>query len=353
MEQVHATSKKPKLSILEAFSYGIAAENIGLKTLMLEVTPVEHLSLIDGELNADQNDYKGTGKDTKGNDIGTTIKTSNTLSAQWLCIGSSNRITPPTIRRGEQLIIYKAGDTNKYFWTTLNSDIKLRKLELAVYAWSATPDENETTAHDTTYFFEVNAMEKTVSFHTSQANGEFCGYDIQIDTGNGRLFMKDTIGNSVLMDSKEHQVRIENTEGNYFDLIKNVLNISVADEINSTTKAYKITCDTYELDASQSITTNTQTLTSTNSDATITSSGSNTIESSGKNTIDSPSNTISGAQTMLDTQLTAGGGSHGGAASIKCDIEFAKAVTSNGVNISDSHIHSNGNQGHPTGSVIG
>jgi len=350
---VQAQSKKPKMAILEAWSYGIAAENIGLDTLMLEVTPVEHLSLIDGELNSNQNDYKSTGKDSKGNNIGTTIKTSNSLMAQWLCIGNSNRVTPPTIRRGEQLMIYKAGDTNRYFWTTLNADIKLRKLEMAIYAWSATPNENEGTAHDTTYFFEVNAMEKTVSFHTSQANGEFCGYDVQIDTGNGRLFMKDTIGNSVLMDSKEHQIRIENTEGNFFDLIKNVLNISVADEINSTTKAYKITCDTYELDASQSITTTTETFTSSNTDATITSSNSNTIESGGSNTIDSPSNTISGAQTMLDTQLTAGGGSHGGGATIKCDIEFAKAVTSDGVNISNTHIHSNGNQGHPTGNVIG
>jgi hypothetical protein len=117
-------------------------------------------------------------------------------------------------------MIYQFGDADKYYWVTLKQDNHLRRLETTIFAFSATSKEVEKLDASNSYFLEVSTHRKTVTFHTSTANGEPFSYDIQIDAGKGSVTVTDNVGNTILLDSKQSRVLLKNSSGTSFDLNK-------------------------------------------------------------------------------------------------------------------------------------
>lgn len=208
-------------SELKIYSYGIAAENKKLGSRVLEVTPVEDMPLIDGEINSDLVDETITSKDSTGSEFQVKATTANSIPATWLPMGSSNRLTPPDIRRGERVVLYRFSDEAKFFWTTLHDDLKLRRLETAIYAWSGTKNEAVTEVTAANYYFlEVSTHKGLVTFHTSKANGEFAGYDVQINAKEGYIRIQDDLGQLITFDSKERQIAMKNSDDCYIEINK-------------------------------------------------------------------------------------------------------------------------------------
>lgn len=220
-----------KVSELKPYSIGIVAANKPLSEWVIDVTPIEELTMLNGEINSDQHEETVDSQDQTGAAYQIKLTKSASIKATWLPMGNGNRKTPPDVRRGAEVILWRMADSNDMYWMTLKDDMALRKLETVVYAWSATKNEADPQNQDTSYFLELSTHRKLIHFHTSKRNGEPFGYDIQINTDEGFIKFQDDAGNFIILDSKERQIAIKNTDGSYIDLNKKNLTISVPETV--------------------------------------------------------------------------------------------------------------------------
>lgn len=232
MAEHNFTPDDLQLSKFRFYSVGIVADNKALSSNVIEVVPIEEHTMVDGEINGQSTEATSDGVDASGQSYSLAVKTSNTIQATWLKLGESNRMTSPNVRRGAKVMIYQFGNADKYYWTTLQDDSNLRKLETVVWGISGTSDESATASHDTMYYFEVSSHTKTVTFHTSQANGEPYGYDIQINAADGNVRIQDTSNNVFILDSAARQLLLQNSDGSKVEVIKSIINLK-ADTINA------------------------------------------------------------------------------------------------------------------------
>lgn len=245
-------SAEPTVSKLRFYSIGIVAANKPLNSKNVEVLPTEELPMMDGYLDDNLDSYTAKGTDASGKNYNAKLKMANTISAQWLPFCDSQRLTAPDVRRGESVVIYQFGDADKFYWTTLKNDNKLRKLETVIWAFSATTKETDDLTAQTSYFFEVSTHKKLVTFHTSQANGEPFGYDVQINAADGILTVMDTAGNKFILNSPATQLRLENASGSFLDITKLIATLSTGEQINLNTKAFTVNSQTTDINAANS-----------------------------------------------------------------------------------------------------
>jgi len=252
---------KYKVSELHVYSYGLVASNKLLSSLEIEVTPLEELSMVDGEISEHIFEETVSAADSSGKKTDVKLNSSNSVTATWLPIGQPNRQTPPNVRRGEQVVLYKFGDAERIYWNTLRNDLRFRKLETVVFAFSATSKEDVNITEDNCYVFEVSSHTKQIRLHTSQANGEPFGYDILLDLDLGNFSIRDTDSNFFLFDSAARTMRYENKDGSYFDITKSVFELFTGDSgkiktTNLTVEAsdIQVKTDTMEYTASTSTT---------------------------------------------------------------------------------------------------
>ena len=229
-----------QISKLKFYSLGTVAENKKPSSKEVEVTPIEEMPMLDGELAPVAHDYSAKATDALGSSYEATVETTTTIKAKWLPIGAGNRITAPDVRRGEMVMLYKFGDTDRYFWTTLNEDLKLRKLETVIYAFSATTNEGAEMNAETFYFIEVSTHRRLITLHTSKDNGEPFGYDIQLDTGNGKLVITDDVGNYVLLDSAQRRIQLKNIDGSEYDMEKTNLTVNIPQKITFNANHFEV-----------------------------------------------------------------------------------------------------------------
>jgi len=219
------------ISKMRFYSIGIVAVNKPLSSKDIEVTPKEELVFIDGDISDQRSDYKSKGTDAAGAAYETTIKSTSSVKATWLSLAGSNRVTAPDVRRGELVMLYQFGNAKQLYWTTLKEDIKLRKLETVIYAYSDTKDEAKDGKSDTTYYFEISTHKKTITLHTCKEDKEPYMYDIQLNTKEGLLTINDDIGNHIYLNSKDRRIELMNTDNSFVNIEKKNITISSSDSI--------------------------------------------------------------------------------------------------------------------------
>lgn len=217
-------------SQLHSYSIGLAAENKPLRSRILNVTPVEQLPSLDGEIAFNPTDSITVGEDSEGNRYEVKTVMDITLSCEWLPMGS-NRVTPPDIRRGELVEVYQLGDSDQYFWRPLGLRDHLRRLETVIYAFNANPTEDEDNQIDINncYFLEVSTHNRTITLGTSQANGEPFQYTLQLNAGAGLVTLVDDIGNLVELDSSERSILAQNADESFIQLDKRTVRAESVD----------------------------------------------------------------------------------------------------------------------------
>jgi hypothetical protein len=229
------------VSKLELVSIGIVAANkplynegeIGSYCRDIEVVLIENSNFFDGDISDDPFPETHKGKDADGADYEILLTSTPSVKAKWLPLGEGNRITAPDVRRGERVRIFRVADVDGYWWATLTGDTDWRKLETVVYAFSGTRDEDKKTSPENCYFLEISTHKKLVHFHTSKADGELWGYDIQINTEPGQGFIKiqDDDNNFIILDSKERQIIAQNKDLSKVDINKRDITIDAPDNI--------------------------------------------------------------------------------------------------------------------------
>lgn len=339
-----------KFSALNFYSEGLVGANRD-GTHFIEVFPLGVLGAKDGDVSASVGRIQEEGTDGQGKRYQVTLEFTDTIPARWLPM-DTNRITPPDVRVGELVRLYRVADTDQFFWRTLGMDNNLRRLETVIYAFSATEGDVEELTPENSYFFEISTHSKQITLSTCKANREPFAYLLQIDTEEGIITIEDDVGNTIIFNSRDTLIHLENKDGSLLKLDKRNGLMVLPD-------TYEIKCTDYKLTASKSITTETEVRNDTasksydiktiaytcNADSTAKVT-SNKIDLTASiinfngNTKTSGTAAISGAVTM-----GAGGAAKGTISAAK--LESKGLITSMGKNVGGTHTHSSGGGGVP------
>ena len=230
----------PGMSQFQFYSIGIVAANKPLKSRHIEVTPMEDSPMLDGEITDNQDKYESKGSNSEGQAFEVSLKTTASIRALWVPFGDTNRKTAPDVRRGERVAIYRFGDADEYFWTTMTHHEKIRRLETAVYAYSNNSKENIENDSSSTYYFEISTHTKLITFHTAKNDGEFCSYNFQVNTKLGNFTFEDDIGNFIFLDSKEKQIKMRNIDDSFVDINRKIITLQSLDKIIMNTQHVEI-----------------------------------------------------------------------------------------------------------------
>ncbi len=191
------------------YSLGIVAKDKATQSDVITIMPIEHITDTTGDINEEVG-YESNSVNHKQVPSKVKSVSKSTISASWISLGSSNRVSSPDVIAGETVLIYTYADTNEYYWTTYLREPSIRRLEKVLYGYSNLRKgaRSESFGRDTSYWLEVDTMNKYMKVHTSDNDGEYTTYDIVINTKEGKLEIKDGVGNSVEMDSASGELTI-------------------------------------------------------------------------------------------------------------------------------------------------
>lgn len=215
-----------RVSVVHLHSIGIAAINLPLNSRDLEVTPIEDTPMTDGELTDNMSEATLRAKDSEGGYTDVKVASTVTLTASWMPFGS-NRYTPPNIRRGEKVCIWRVGDADTYYWSEYEYNADLRKLETVIYLFSDTQKESDKATPENSWFFEVSTHRKIIHLHTGKNDGEPFGFDLQIDAKQGNFLLCNDQGEQFYLESKERRWVMRNSDDCEFKIDKKDLFINV------------------------------------------------------------------------------------------------------------------------------
>jgi hypothetical protein len=247
------TNEHPQKSQLRFFSMGVVAANKALSSKTIEVTPIEHLPFVNGQLTDTGTAVQAQGTDVNGAQYSTQVASSVTVQATWLPEGDSNRQTAPDVRRNEYVKLYQFGDADVYYWTTSGLPAQ-RKLETVVHAYSGSSDESADLDASNSYYKEVSTHTGAITWHTSKANGEFTTYDIQLNAKEGYFRFQDGVGNVMVIDSTQNLFSYTNSDGSLLQILGKAMQFTAPDSIGMQTKALNIKAQTVQATIGQSTT---------------------------------------------------------------------------------------------------
>lgn len=259
-------------SSLYLFSVGYVTKNKDYNSRLIQALPVESASGTDGEVTHNPVEDILKGIDSKGDAYEVKATMTRDLECEWYPF-DDNRVTPPDVRRGELVEIYRLGNSSKYFWRSMNMRNGLRTLEHVVNAYGATPKAGGSgLSMDSCYTFIVSPLNGYINLQTTKANGEPYAYTVQINSKEGNVSITDDVGNFFELNSKETRVRLRNANDSYINIEKQTIDMK-ADEyiqmtVGGTTHKWTPT----------SITSKTQTVMSDSDTTTIKGSGSITLD---------------------------------------------------------------------------
>lgn len=282
--QKDSSTSKLTSSNLRDYSIGMVAVNKLRNSDIIEVAPLEKLTLLDGELTDHVEELSISGQSSTGS-YNTQVKTTATIKAKWWPGENTNRRTPPDVRRGEKVrIIQFADDMTNFYWTTMEDSFQLRRLETSTMAWSADASNPPDPKNNNCYVSEVSTHDGLVSFTTSKANGEKFAYNVQINTKEGKVVITDDANNYIHINSNQDLIDLTNSRGTFLRLNGDDMQINVVGNLSIKVGGSSSTdvADSTNLTSGSSI---------TNSSPTITEDGGN---------------------INLTGNISSSGGSHGG-----------------------------------------
>ena len=221
-------------TVFRMYCLGVAGENKSLTSRHLAIIPTERTPAMDGEIAFNPQSRTFSGSDKNGDPYQISVTEDATLTAEWLPMGS-NRVTPPDVRRGEPVVVYRLADSGRYYWRCMGLRDDLRRLETVIWAFNANPDDESNgngVDIDNCYFIEVSTHTKQITLGTTQKNGEPYGYGIQLDTAKGKFTLEDTIGNILHLDSAWSLWEMINSSGTHVRLDKKIIYMFAPDKID-------------------------------------------------------------------------------------------------------------------------
>lgn len=307
---------KANVSILQPYSVGLAAANLLVGQTELSVFPSEKMTHTDGEVTDHTTMTPTKGMDGSGNNYSDNVESSLAIKAKWLSRNPWLKF-PGLVRRGEEVQIWRVGDTDQYYWELMGLSNHLRRKDIILFAVSNTKDEKTTdlTAQNSV-FFELNTVDKHITLSTPENDGEKCRYVVQLNYGDANFSLSDTIGNSIVMDSVNELIQMRNASDSFIKLDKFEIVGEASEAIKFKTKLFDVQTDTFNVDST------TTTMTGTDG------------------SFDYSATKLNGSSLSMSYSSVTGecGGSFGISAG---SVEYTSgSLTHNGKNVGDTHAHS-------------
>lgn len=220
--------------VYEPYSVGVLTEDIVNGNRVASVWPHEKVpvmpkkEIVSSYFDNDQyGQYVHKGVDAQGRSYESTVTADTSIRAQYLQ-DDRHQISVPLLRTGEKVMLYRLKGSNEFYWKPMNTDGRLAESDTMVKAYAAT-NEKEPGGFEgdpeKSYVTSISPANKEISIVTSQANGEPCGYVIQVNTKEGAVIVQDTLGNIIQMDSVGHRITFRNADDTLMDLNKTDLKI--------------------------------------------------------------------------------------------------------------------------------
>ena len=195
---------------LKYVGIGIVTEDKHKDSRYIGVTLLNMFPNKTGEVSHDFEQVTRSGTDNAGNPYTATYTQGDSIIADWM--KDTNNITCPDVVKGEQVEVYRLGDTHRYFWKSLGRDSTLRRTEKRVVNLVASGSKPGGLDHrHETNNYEISADSETgvITIRTSMNNGEKAGYVFLIDTMNGKFTLEDNKNNGIHLDSVKSNLRFQ------------------------------------------------------------------------------------------------------------------------------------------------
>lgn len=200
-------------------SVGTVAMNKPRDSREVEIWMSEKRPMLNGELTdtIETKTSKVSGSTARRRTV--TVNTSNTVKATWKGDGSS-RITPPDLRRGDQVEVWQYGTVDVYYWSVLDTgETSVRKRETITHALSNTTDEKDNTpTPDNSWFWTISTHDKLVTLRTNKNDGEAHAYVLELNVKDSNFVIADDIGNYIQLNSNDNRIELETATGAKFHL---------------------------------------------------------------------------------------------------------------------------------------
>lgn len=222
------------VSALTFFSVGYVTINKARDSRKIQALPVESASGTDGEVTHNPVEQILKGIDKEGNAYEVKGTATRDLECDWLP-HEDNRATPPDVRRGELVGIYRLANTSQYFWRCMGFRNGLRALEHVVLAFGATPSVAGTGMDfSKCYTMTFSPWDGHITIQTTKANKEPYAYTFQINTKDGLIGMQDDVGNYLELNSKDSRLKMQNADKSFVQIQKQMIDLSAAQSIKFT-----------------------------------------------------------------------------------------------------------------------
>jgi hypothetical protein len=212
------------------YSIGIVAKDKPLDSDVIEVNPIEHVGFFNGLLSSIKETYSGIVSNKDGKRKKVSLEGSVTVKATWLANSEGNRMSSPNVVAGETVRIWRFAETEEFYWSTFMREPLLRRLEKALYAWSNLRDGKGQTGFDraSSYWFEVDTINKYIYIKTTKSDGEPFEYDVCINAKDGVISIKDDIANTFIFNSGSSTLTTKMNESIILDAPSIILKASKA-----------------------------------------------------------------------------------------------------------------------------
>ena len=234
------------------YSMGRVAADKELNSREILVVPIEIIPFRDGALDATMEEDTAAGVDRSGKAYQDKVTTGNTVRAEWLNQGGSNRATAPDVVKGERVQLYRYGTANKYYWVSLGLDDGMRKKETIIWRFANNTDKSDIEGKDeNSAWLEISTHKKTFTFHTSGSDGEQYTYAMQFNGDTGQFIVTDNENNKIVIYSEAKKIQLMNSVETEVTIADRDINIVSADSVNIKTKLFKVDAETIEFNATQ------------------------------------------------------------------------------------------------------
>ncbi len=200
-------------SALSIYSVCVVAEDKELGKNSIKCFPIEKLGEHDGSITEEKDKKKDEKKTMSSNEAGSmvqsTVTKEVTIEAQWVNIGGSNRVTAPDVKKGETVLVFKFGSSERYYWTTFFIEHDLRRNEAVVNTYGNEKEFGKILNEKNTYYSKFDTVNKMVHIHTSDNDGELTTYDFTLDTKKGIFTILDGKKNKIELNSKSGTLTID------------------------------------------------------------------------------------------------------------------------------------------------
>lgn len=230
---------------------GIAAADKANDATELYVWVSELIPFVKGELNALSIETPITTEGNYGGYSGVT-NARNCIKAEYRPRNGLSAL-PPSVRRGEDVVVWCYSDTDTWYWDTDGRTEHLRRTDRKEITCNATADNLSEGGKANTYGVTINTREEYgklgINIYTSNALGEMFRYVFSFNTTDGTVFLGDDAGNDLTIDSAEHRITLKNTDNSMLQLDKTNIILACTGDISIISKEQNI-----QLNAKQNVT---------------------------------------------------------------------------------------------------